>query len=152
MSLNSEFDYNESLFDPPAPVVAVELRSPASPEANIPERMIAQIDSGSPVSFVPEPLIQRLRLCKVDEVDLAGYNAEKEDDFVTTPVYSVQLIVSPLGPVLARVSPLSQQTFASQSGYGIIGRDIINEWLLTLDGPKLKAYLKSTIEPASCSF
>jgi hypothetical protein len=138
MPLDIEFGYNSQIFDPPAPVVPIELRSPASPTEPNPARLIAQIDSGADGSAIPQILVDSLHLCKVDEVKVGGYDAGEEGDFEIKPVYSVLLTVLPLKPVLAQVIPLSPETYA------IIGRDIINEWLLTLDGPKLKAYLKST--------
>lgn len=136
MSPDIEFDYNRSII-PPAPVVLAEWRSPAYPKAHNPERLLALVDSGASCSVVPLSVIDSLRLCQVDEVEAGGYN-DKEEDFITKPVYSVHLTIPPLQPIFAAVIP------KDSGDYAIIGRDIINEWLLTLDGPKFKTYLKST--------
>lgn len=139
MSPDTEFGYNSQMFNPPAPVVLVELRSPDSPNIPNPERLPALIDSGADGSAIPRVLIDSLRLGQVDEIIAGGYDDE-EEDLVLQPVYSVHLTIPPLKPILAEVIP------KDSGGYAIIGRNIINDWLLTLDGPKLKAYLKSTIE------
>ena len=140
MPSDIESNYNNQIFDPPAPIVLVELRSPATPTEPNPERLIALIDSGADGSLIPQTLIEKLNLCMVGEVRVGDYKAEKEEDFETCPVYSVHLTIPPLEPVLAQVTPKDSRRYA------IIGRNIINDWLLTLDGPKLKAYLKSTTE------
>ena len=130
-----EFDYNHSIFSPPAPCVLVEWRSPASPNAVNPKRLPALIDSGADCCAVPQSLIDSLRLCQVDEIEAGGYD-DKEEDFDMKPVYSIHLTIPHLQPIFAKVIPKASEDYA------IIGRDVINEWLLTLDGPNLKAFLK----------
>lgn len=137
MSPDIEFDYNGSIFNPPAPIVSTEWRSPASPDARNPERLPALIDSGADGCVIPQNLIAILGLCQVDEIMAGGYDDE-EEDLVQKPVYSVHLTIPPLEPLVIEVIP------KDSGDYAIIGRNIINDWLLTLDGPKLKAYLKST--------
>lgn len=139
MSPDAEFGYNGQLFNPPAPVVLVELRSPTSPNVPHPARLPALIDSGADGSAIPRALIDSLRLCQVDEIMAGGYDDE-EEDLVPQPVYSVHLTFPSLKPILVEVIPKDSE------GYAIIGRNIINDWLLTLDGPKFKAYIKSTTE------
>ena len=136
MSPDIEFEYNHSIFSPPAPVVSVEWCSPASPNAPNPERLPALIDSGADCCVVPQSLIDNLHLCQVDECPVGGYD-DKEGELPTKPIYSIHLVIPSLNPILAEVIPKDSE------GYAIIGRDIINEWLLTLDGPNLKAFLKS---------
>jgi hypothetical protein len=99
--------------------------------------MPALIDSGADGSAIPRSLIDSLHLHQVDEILVGAYDDE-EKDLVLQPVYSVHLTIPTLKPTLVEVIPKDSQDYA------IIGRDIINQWLLTLDGPKLKAYLKST--------
>lgn len=136
MSPDFEFGYDHSIFTPPAPVMLAEWRSPANPNAPNPKRLPALIDSGAFCSVVPLSLIDSLRLRQVSEVEAGGYD-DKEEAFKTKPVYSVHLTIPPLQPIFAWVIPKDSEDYA------IIGRNIINEWLLTLDGPNLKAYVKS---------
>ena len=135
-----EFSYNSHWRrDPPAAFLLAEFRSPASPNAANPERLPALIDTGADCCAIPQNLIDSLRLCQVAEVPIGGYN-DKEENLPLKPVYSIHLTIPPLQPRIVEVIPRVPRDYA------IIGRNIINDWLLTLDGPNLKAYLKSTIE------
>lgn len=127
MSPDIEFDYDSSI-TPPAPVMLAEWRSPTNPNAPDPKLLLALIDSGAFCSVIPNSLIDNLHLRQIDEVKAGGYD-DKEEDFKMKPVYSVHLTIPPLQPILARVIPKFSEDYA------IVGRDIINEWLLTLDGP-----------------
>jgi hypothetical protein len=137
MSPDIEFKYNGQIWDPPAPATLVELRSPDSPDSPSPVRLAALFDSGAFTSAIPENVIERLHLHQIDEVEAGGYNAAEEKDFITLPVYSIHLTIPYMKPILARVIPKKPKSHVT------LGRDIINDWLLTLDGPNLKAYLKS---------
>jgi hypothetical protein len=132
-----ELNYNSQIFDPPAPVVSVELRSPASPTNPAPVRLVALIDSGAFMSLIPWTLIGELHLQQVDYVMVGDYNAVKEEDLKTLPVYWVHLTIPPLKPIMARVAPKKPESHVT------IGRDVINDWLLTLDGPKLRGLIKT---------
>jgi len=132
--------YSDQLFDPPAPAVMVELRSPDYPNSADPERLVGLLDSGAFISAIPETVIEKLHLHKIDEIEAGDYNAEEEKDFRTVPVYWIHLTVPYLEPIWARVIPKKPKSHAT------VGRNVINDWLLTLDGPKLKAYLKSITE------
>ncbi len=137
MSPDIEFDYNTSMFKPPAPVVLAEWRSPAHSRTSNPERLPVLIDSGADCCAIPQRLIDNLHLYQVDECKVGGYDDE-EEDLLTKPIYSVHLTIPPLQSRIIEV-------ISKDSGdYALIGRDIINEWLLTLDGPNLKTCLKST--------
>ena len=135
MPLEIQFNYDKSL-DPPAPFVSVELRSPAFPTDPNPVQIKALIDSGADGSLIPQALIMKLDLRKVDDVGVGDYNAERKEDFKKEPLYSVHLTLPPLKPVQTEVTALKYESYA------IIGRDVINHWLLTLNGPELKGLIK----------
>ena len=132
-----ELKYNGQIWDPPAPATLVELRSPDSPDSPSPARLVALFDSGAFTSLIPESLIERLHLHQIDEVEAGDYNAAEEKDLITLPVYSIHLTIPYMKPILARVIPKKPKSHVT------LGRNVINEWLLTLDGPNLKAYIKS---------
>lgn len=136
MSPDIEFDYNSSMFSPPAPVLLAEWRSPAHPQTSNPERLPVLIDSGVDCCAIPQSLIDNLHLCQVAECKAGGYD-DKEEDLPTKPIYSVHLTIPPLQSLIVEVIPKVSRDYA------VVGRDIINKWLLILDGPKLKASLKS---------
>jgi hypothetical protein len=137
MSPKASFAYDSSEFAPPAPAAWVELRSPGSRAGSKPEKILALMDTGADGSTIPLDLITRLDLQKVGEVKVAAYDADptNEDDFKVQPEYSVLLILAPLPPKIVRVIP------SENDAYAIIGRDLLNDWLLTLDGPTGKGSL-----------
>ncbi|MBA7671124.1 hypothetical protein ES703_79275 [subsurface metagenome] len=135
MSPNIEFGFDSQIFDPPAPVISVELRSPAHPIQPNPGRLPALIDTGADGSSIPQIFVDSLHLSQVDEIKVGAYD-DKPEDYQLKPVYSIHLTIAPLEPIIARVTPKDIEA------YMIIGRSLINDWLLTLDGPKLKGYLK----------
>ena len=127
MCPNINFTYESQLFAPPAPAIFIELRSPDSPISDKPEKSLALVDTGADCTVVPWSIINRLNLQLVDLVKVTGYD-EKSSQWL--PVYSIHLTIPGLIPVLTRVIPVESDACT------IIGRDIINEWLLKLDGPK----------------
>jgi len=126
----NKFNYNAALFNPPAPALKVELRSPAMPETSTSEEVIALIDTGADISCIPLEFVRRLDLKEVDSVRF-GRADEREEAFEERKVYSVHLTVPLLPPMLARVVPLKSSPCA------ILGRDLINNWLLKIDGQNL---------------
>src|SRR4030042_845085 len=123
-------------FKPPAPfLLNVELRSPEFPKNPHPVRLPALIDSGASISVIPWILVKELDLRKVDDIDVGDYNAVKAGDFKTLPVYWVHLTIPSMGPIHIEVVPEKPESHVT------IGRNVINDWLLTLDGPKLKGLI-----------
>jgi hypothetical protein len=135
MSPDIEFSYNGLLFNPPAPALSAEWRSPAATSEPNPKLLPALIDTGADCSTLPQILIESLRLQQVSEEWVRGYDDEKP---VQKPVYSVHLTVTPLTPILVPVIP------NDSADHAIIGRDVINTWLITLNGPKLKAQVSQS--------
>jgi len=126
----SKFNYNARIFNPPAPALKIELRSPAMLETSTPEEVIALIDTGADTSCIPLEFVRKLNLKEVDSIRF-GRADEREEAFEERKVYSVYITVPLLLPILARVIPLKN------SPYAILGRDLINNWLLKLDGQNL---------------
>lgn len=128
-------DYDSRNFEPPAAAIHVELRSPARPRDTNPEVVLALIDTGADGSVVPVGIVGTLGLKAVGEVKVGGYD-DDEDEFVVRVEYSVHVSVPPLAPMVARVTTRPGERHA------LIGRDIINEWLVTLDGPRLQGVIE----------
>lgn len=124
------------MFDPPAACVQVEIRAPGSPEKLTHFTLPGLIDSGADITAIPQEVVSGLNLFKVDEIRVGDY--DDAENAVIKEVYSAKLTIVPIKPIIARVIPKKTEE------YMIIGRDVINEWLLTLDGPNLKAFLKIT--------
>jgi len=124
-------------FDPPVPAVLVELRSPESPNNPHPVRVPALIDSGAGISLIPWILVMELRLRKVDDVQVGDYNAVKDEDFRILPVYWVHLTIPSFESIHIQVAPKKPESHVT------IGRNIINDLLLTLNGPELKGLIRT---------
>lgn len=134
MSLKVDFSYNEVLFSPPAPAVEIELHSPDSTTGSYAVRILALVDTGADGSVVPWSSIETLGLQLVDEVEVVGYD---QRNFELQPVFSVYITIPPLKPILARVIPKESPSYA------IIGRDVVNEWLLKLNGATLAGSIET---------
>jgi len=87
---------------------------------------------------IPWDVVERLNLQMVDQVQVRGYD---EKDFRLSPVFSVHLTIHGLCPILARVIPKESEDYA------ILGRDILNEWLLKLHGPNQSGIIE--IQPSA---
>lgn len=118
-----QFSYDMS-FRPPAPVVEISLSQPSSQDATQVVSVRGLIDSGADITVVPQWVINQLKLYPVDEVLVAGYIGEATQAWL----YSVAVAIAEFGSRIIRVvgSPNSPTI--------LIGRDVINEWTLLLDG------------------
>ena len=117
------YSYDTENFYPPAPALEVSLSAPVStftPSV----KSLAILDSGADMTVIPQQVVQQLQLKCVDEILVSGFDGILKKYFV----YSVKLIFDNLGDFVIR-------TLAEQQDYIIIGRDILNRWLLFLKGP-----------------
>lgn len=121
------YPYNATLWDPPAPAAKIAIWNPRDPY-NI-KHIIALIDTGSDITFVPQNIVEELQLIIVDQVLVGGYDTP-EEEYKETFLYSAFLQVPPLKPRISPIAPLKQ------NDYVILGRDILNYCRTTLDGPR----------------
>ena len=128
MTLNADFNYDAALFNPPAPAISIEVRSPAFAMNSYAEHILALIDTGADGTLIPWSIIERLNLQQVDQVEVTGYN---QRDYQLKPVFSAHISIPRLKPLIIRAIPIESDDYA------IIGRDIINKWQLDLNGPGL---------------
>jgi len=119
----TKFNHNTS-FNPPAPVIDVSLLRPLSREVTNSIHISALIDSGADITAVPQGVVDRLRLYPVDEILVAGYTGET----VRELVYSLAIVIANLKPQIVRAIGYRGDDIA------LIGRDLINQWLLVLNG------------------
>lgn len=117
--------YEDALFSPPAPVAFVTLRSPENGTSITGVPML--LDSGADVTLLPQDAIRRLGLKPSGETqyELTGFAGHQS----VSPVVKLELI-------------LAGKTFRGQfllveQEWGIVGRNILNSLVLTLDGPNL---------------
>jgi len=115
--------YNRDKFDPPAPALEVSLTIPGPVAYGQIVKSLALIDSGADMTVIPKWVTQQLHLKYVDEVLVSGYDGVTKKTFV----YSVKIIFDNLGDFIIKA-------VASENEHILIGRDILNRWLLFLKG------------------
>src|SRR5437867_2405442 len=117
--------YDGMLFDPPAPVARVTLRNPTSNV--VVNDIIMLIDTGADVTVLPRKVVQELRIT-IDENSgyaLSGFDGSRS----TAAAAQLEMIF------LSRV--FKGQFLLVEQGWGVIGRNVLNQMSLLLDGGKL---------------
>jgi hypothetical protein len=119
-------DYDDRRFEPPAPVARVSLRNPDSHQiiSNIP--MV--IDSGADMSFIPASAVNELDLQRAPG---EGYRLRAFDGS-SSASKAVKADMLFLGRTFKGLY------LVRQSEIGILGRDVLNHFVILLDGPHLR--------------
>ena len=117
--------YNDSDFSPPAPTIDVFITTP-DPELLgefAPIKKMALLDTGADMTAIPRSLVNELELKKIDEINVTDY----QGNFLRTPIFVIRVVVNDL-------LDLNVRTITSDLDFVHIGRDIINQWKLHLNG------------------
>ena len=117
------YRYNQQQ-QPPAPFVYVTVHTPDGVRAS--EHYPALLDSGAAITVIPAEVVEQLALLKYSEVALADWM----DVTVTASAYWVNL-------TLHEVPINGVKVVAASVSYAILGRDVLNHFHITLDGPNL---------------
>lgn len=117
--------YDAAWFAPPAPLALVRLRNPETGAEVIEVPML--LDTGADVSLVPHAQATRLGLQSdpARRYELVGF----DDTVSTAPVVRLEL------RLLGR--RFRGQFLLIEQDWGIIGRNILNQVIVLLDGPRL---------------
>ncbi len=118
------YNYNTQ-FDPPAPLVLVTLRNPRTGQfvADQP----AQLDHAADFSVLPDAVIEQLQLNPHGELEAMGLG--RRVSVVTTYLVDIEL---------HEFRHRSVKVNSSDEPFVLIGRDILNQHRVVLDGPRLK--------------
>ena len=118
-------DYDGKQFDPPAPVAKVTIRT--LDRAHSLSDIAMLIDSGADVTLIPRACAENLGLEGATEVSLhlQGFDGGT----IAAKVVEAELVF--LGRNFHGHFPLIQDE------YGILGRNVLNNLSLVLDGPRL---------------
>jgi len=116
--------YRSTNWNPPAPVLDVRVGGPMG-RADFFQPCEALLDSGADVTAIPVDLVQRLGLLPVSSVivDRGGLPGDEEEN-----LYAATVEVTLLGQ-------RTIQVLQTMDPFALLGRDIINELRLVLDGP-----------------
>ena len=116
------FDY-DSAYSPSAPVIPIGI---ANPEGGRPTlRVQALIDSGSDATLIPLTILQRITVSSGEQVSFRGVTGGR----TIADVFRV-VIHMPSG-----ISYGIRAIAIRGSDEVILGRDVLNQWRITLDGP-----------------
>jgi hypothetical protein len=113
--------YDSTNFRPPAPVALVTLRSLTS--GTIVPNVFMLLDTGADVSLVPRPAITGAGFTLAGQYELEAFDSTR------TMSPSVELEMQFLD------KSFRGQFLVIDGDYGIIGRNILNNLSLQLDGP-----------------
>lgn len=117
--------YDDTLFDPPAPLAKTTLRNPQNGRKASDVPML--LDSGADVTLVPQAVIDQLGAQVIPDTsyEVTGFDGN------TSLIPAVQLELVLLNKVFKGRFLLIDQN------WGVVGRDILNLVSLLLDGPRL---------------
>lgn len=111
-----------SSYDPPLPIIELAIANPNN-QAVTTEVFI--FDSGSDMTCIKGNVFDLLKLEYFGYATLAGKTGE-EDEYQT----AIVRIETPFG-----VHELTEVVIDSNTDENLLGRDVINKWKVTLDGP-----------------
>lgn len=115
--------YPYSPADPPAPFVLVNLTDPTTGDSR--RDMPALVDTGADQTVIPAEVAVALALPELERETVHGFDGSEK--LVATAAVGLQVRDLP---------PTTTEVLVSDSvGYVIIGRDILNRYTLTLNGP-----------------
>ena len=119
----------DSDFSPPAPVLEITVYHPKT--ADLKTKVRAQLDPGSDISVLPESAADAIGLLRDGELEIESYDGL----MARVPLCVVKLEVAGemLPPMSVVVMPRS---------LAILGRDVLNNFILTLNGKDLTFELK----------
>jgi len=113
-------------FSPPAPIAQVVITHPVSGTGS--GLLQGKLDTGADITVIPETLVTKLGLS-------AKAYLWARSTFSHRPVYYVRLSIEANELVAVRC-------IASDRGNVLIGRNVLNRFLITLDGIKLRFKLE----------
>ena len=118
------FSYSPD-FEPPAPCLDLIVAHPEN--HSLLQTVFAQVDTGADISVIPRDLVAGLNLPRAGEITIEGYEQIRSQ----ATVYFARLSI---GRFSFRRVPL----IALERETGLIGRDLLNLLVTTLDGPNLQ--------------
>jgi hypothetical protein len=120
------FRYSQDV-TPPAPFVHVKVRPP---DGGVELGWLpAQLDSAASRSVLPLRVAQEVGLVPADQIPIVGVGGH----IATMPTYLVQVEIRLLVPLTVEAVAHEDEPFV------LIGRDILNQFRVLLDGPGLVA-------------
>jgi predicted aspartyl protease len=118
------YSYSQQI-SPPAPFVHVSLACPET-KAEIAD-LPAQLDTAADRTVIPAELVDRLGLAPLDEIHVGGFGGQ----ILLVRTYRIAVAIRGCQAKLVEVIAHSEEPFI------LLGRDLLNDRQLFLDGPGL---------------
>lgn len=116
--------YEQIHYDPPAPVIDIIVKPRPVANTQVGETIRVLIDSGADATMLPEPLLVRIGANRIDRRRSRGVYGHAR-------MVSVYLVDIQIGLL---VVPSIQAIGMAEDTDSLIGRDVLNQLILTLDG------------------
>ena len=113
----------ETRVRPPAPFLEIQVINPVT---GVTQQCPAKLDTGATLTILPEVLVDALVLSPKGEATIYGYNGMA----TIRPIYYVNLQVAGYSFSSVRVS-------SSKRSDVLLGRDVLNHFIITLNGKDL---------------
>jgi len=117
----------DSIENPPAPYITVRISNPVTGDVKEEKGLI---DTGSFKTAIPETWVDKLNLVPADEQETRGYKEEKEKRKQIHHTYFVDVTIKGHSFPYTEVLAVNRKKV-------LIGRDILNQLKLVLDGKNL---------------
>lgn len=114
----------DNKFDPPAPVVEVTLSNVRNRRLRV--TLPAILDTVADITAIPESVVDRLKLYQISRINVEGVDGVSN----YLKIYQVRLKAATLTLPQLQVIPVSFE-------FVVLGRDILNHFIVHLDGPGL---------------
>ena len=118
--------YEIDTFSPPAPALTITLHFKRKSVSEI-----ALLDTGSDITTITDRAVRTLGLNPIGEITVSGATGSSAQK----RLYRADLH-------FFGIRYRNHALTLLNTSYMLIGRDILNEWITTLDGPKLRFFLK----------
>ncbi len=116
--------YRYANLTPPAPFVSLAVGDPVTNKWLV--DLPAQIDTAADRSVLPDQFVSALGLTQEGQLSCLGFAGQ----VVQLPTYVVQLSIHNFPPVVVKV------VLGRGEPYIILGRDVLNNYRILLDGPQ----------------
>jgi predicted aspartyl protease len=114
---------------PPAPFIEFDVVSPQDSTQQRPAQGL--LDTGAEVSVLPVEILTALQIPKASSMSVESWDGSPT--FVTTHIVTLGIADAHLD---------STEVVAAPMPYAILGRDVLNHFILTLNGKELSFELK----------
>ena len=116
--------YDRIHYDPPAPVVDIIVKPRPASSQQVGEKVRALLDSGADATMLPESLLASIGAIRIDRRRSRGVYGQAR-------MVSVYLVDIQIGRL---VVPAIRAIGLSDNDDPLIGRDVLNHLIVTLDG------------------